>query len=97
MLRWTEDTYRAIGYGEGWVEGFLAASLPSDRGAYAARRYRERLNQLNDNERPVPASPFWPKEMPGGWPDPPTQPDPDGLWPEKDGWPVPPPNLRGDA
>lgn len=41
---------------------------------------------------------FWPKVMPGGWPIPPTVPSDDQStwWPEDNGWPCPPPTLRGD-
>lgn len=42
---------------------------------------------------------YWPAAMPGGWPLPPELPsdDPDDWWPEDDGWPCPPPALRGPA
>lgn len=39
---------------------------------------------------------YWPEVMPGGWPLPPEYPG-DELWPEVDGWPCPPPALRGDS
>lgn len=42
---------------------------------------------------------FWPTLMPGGWPLPPTVPSDDEStwWPEVDGWPCPPPELRGGS
>lgn len=44
-----------------------------------------------------PPSRFWPAQHPGGWPLPPDLPssDPADWWPEDDGWPCPPPHLRG--
>lgn len=69
--------------------GYRAASIARRRAAadaVAARRNR-------------PVHPFWPDVMPGGWPLPPTLPsdDPADWWPEADGWPTPPPALRGPA
>lgn len=42
---------------------------------------------------------YWPIDMPGGWPLPPGVPsdDPTDWWHEVDGWPCPPPELRGGA
>lgn len=62
-------------------------------------RRRAEMNELGARARNGTPPPYWPAAMPGGWPLPPELPsdDPSGWWPEHDGWPCPPPELRGLA
>lgn len=72
-----------------------------NKGAFRRREIAERLIEYARNayelRRTRKYDEYWPKEMPGGWPIPPTIPsnDENTYWPEVNGWPCPPPELRG--
>lgn len=74
-----------------------------NRGSFRRRQIAERLAEYEANAAAVVAARqygrFWPAVMPGGWPIPPDilSDDPTTYWPEIDGWPCPPPALRGEA
>lgn len=99
-----DDAYR-----QGWLTGMLRGSImaltPDDKnkGAFRQAEIADRLTEYAANAVQLRAgrkyARFWPKEMPGGWPIPPIVPSDDesSWWPEIDGWPCPPPALRGDA
>jgi hypothetical protein len=63
-----------------------------------AQRVAARTRALTDAAARQPPPPrYWPTTMTGGWPLPPELPDDAHQWPEVDGWPCPPPELRGPA
>lgn len=74
----------ALGTGE--LKAHQFALRTSEMAACAARLAESR-------------SRFWPHLMPGGWPIPPDilSDDETTWWPEDNGWPCPPPELRGGA
>jgi hypothetical protein len=64
------------------------------------QRIAKRRAEMDEGQACKPPPPrYWPAVMPGGWPLPPELPsdNPDDWWPEIDGWPCPPPELRGPA
>lgn len=85
------------GIDRGIALGAVMALTPDEknRDAYRAGQHAKRLAASTPPVREP--SRFWPAEMPGGWPLPPEIPPDDETlwWPEVDGWPCPPPALRG--
>lgn len=65
------------------------------------RQYDQRTNDMTIAAAKLAESRprFWPKVFPGGWPKPPDIPSDDETtwWPEDNGWPCPPPHLRGEG
>lgn len=103
----TRDALREAyiaGARKGIMIGAVMAMTPTEKtvNAYRAAQVAKRMADMAETHRkhrPSPPRRFWPAIMPGGWPLPPTIPtdDPDDWWPEDDGWPCPPPSLRGEA
>ena len=93
------------GLERGRILGALQVMTPDEknRGAFRRREISERLREYANNAQERIAGRkymrYWPTIMPGGWPIPPEIPDDDEStwWPEVDGWPCPPPALRGGA
>jgi nicotinamidase-related amidase len=93
------------GLEKGIVLGLIKAMSPDEknRGAFRRAQIAARLAEYAANAEALYATRtytrFWPKTMKGGWPLPPTVPSDDETtwWPEHDGWPCPPPQLRGEA
>lgn len=105
----TEHDTRVAGWAylagleRGKILGALAVMSPDEKnkGAFRRREIADRLSEYARNayelRRTRKHTQYWPKEMPGGWPIPPTIPSDDEstYWPEVNGWPCPPPELRG--
>lgn len=74
---------------------------PPDPRMTRQQRVAARLADMHERAERARAGktphPFWPTLHPGGWPLPAEIPsdNPDDWWPEVDGWPCPPPHLRG--
>lgn len=94
------DAY-LTGLAHGIARGAVMAMTPDQQradqrrqAAIAARRARADRVAAQQPKNPRPG---WPTLMPGGWPLPPEIPPDDETlwWPEHDGWPCPPPALRG--
>lgn len=99
-----DDAY-AAGWAQGMLRGAIMALLPDEKnkGAFRQAEIADRLAEYAANAALIVASrkhmQFWPNIMPGGWPIPPVVPSDDEStwWPEINGWPCPPPHLRGGA
>jgi hypothetical protein len=95
----------SAGLQRGKIVGALSVMLPDEknRGEFRRKEIAARLCEYANNHtelwRERKYVRFWPKTMPGGWPIPPTIPadDESTYWPEVDGWPCPPPALRGQS
>lgn len=93
------------GVERGRILGLIQAMTPDEknRGEFRRREISERLREYANNHAVLQAERkhvrYWPSLMPGGWPLPPDVPSDDesAWWPEVDGWPCPPPALRGAA
>lgn len=89
------------GLQDGILQGALMMMQPADKNAFRKREIASRLREYAHHAAALQKGRkymrYWPKVMPGGWPIPPTIPpnDESTYWPEADGWPCPPPALRG--
>lgn len=96
------DAYLA-GVQHGIAVGAVMAMAPAEkqRAGYTRRLYEQRRAEghavAQRLARDRTRTPGWPDTMPGGWPLPASIPsdDPSTWWPEHNGWPCPPPALRG--
>lgn len=90
------------GLRQGIMQGALMMLTPADKAKFRkqdiARRKSEMAHSAATLQKGRKHMRYWPKIMPGGWPIPPEVPgDESTFWPEVDGWPCPPPALRGQA
>lgn len=89
----------------GISQGVIRAMTPDEknRGAFRRNQIESVLREYADNAAALIAgrkyARYWPDVMPGGWPIPAEyfSVSAETLWPEVDGWPCPPPALRGGA